>query len=86
MLRIWRRVSVSLDERLLRGLDDEAAARGVSRSALLVEFASRGLGEVVGSGARPNVHEALRRTRQLFAGLHDPLDSTEAIRQMRDAR
>jgi len=80
------KVLVSLDERLLRRLDDEAAARGVSRSALLAEFASRGLGDTVGPGARPAVHEALRRTRQLFARLHDPLDSTEAIRQMRDAR
>jgi Ribbon-helix-helix protein, copG family len=80
------KVLVSLDERLLKRLDDEAAARGVSRSALLAEFASLGLGDAVGPGARPDVHEALRRTRQLFAGLNDPLDSTEAIRQMRDAQ
>jgi hypothetical protein len=80
------KVLVSLDERLLSRLDDEAAARGVSRSALLAEFASRGLGEIVGPGARPGVHEALGRTRQLFKGLDDRLDSTKAIRQMRDAR
>ena len=80
------KVLVSLDERLLKRLDAQAAARGVSRSALLAEFASRGLGEAVGAGASPSVHEALRRTRQLFADLNDPTDSTETIRQMRDAR
>jgi hypothetical protein len=80
------KVLVSMDEGLLAHLDREAAIRGVSRSALLSELAAKGLGEPVGPGARPDVHEALRRVSDLFAEVRDAEDSTSVIRQMRDAR
>ena len=80
------KVLLSVDAALLRRLDEEAAARGVSRSALLTEFAARGLGELTGPGAQLSVREALRRARQLFAQVHDSVDSTQAVRAMRDAR
>ena len=80
------KVLVSLDDRLLRRLDEEAAARGVSRSALIAELAARGLGEPRGPGAQPGVREALQRTHQLFATVHDVTDSTRVVREMRDAR
>jgi Ribbon-helix-helix protein, copG family len=80
------KVLISLDDRLLRRLDREAAARGVSRSALLAELAIKGLGEPLGPGAQPGVHQAVGRTRELFSTVNDPLDSTRSIRLMRDAR
>lgn len=80
------KVLVSLDERLLERLDQEARSRGLSRSALIAEMAARGLGEPLGPGADPRVHEALRRTRELFADVHDAVDSTQMIREMRDSR
>jgi hypothetical protein len=82
------KVLVSLDDRLLERLDREAAARGLSRSALLAELAAKGLGEPMGPGARPGAHEALRKLDALFcahgAGIKE--DSTAAIRAERDAR
>lgn len=80
------KVLVSLDERLLERLDQEASARGLSRSALIREMAARELGEPLGPGADSRVHEALRRTRELFADVHDTVDSTRIIREMRDSR
>jgi Ribbon-helix-helix protein, copG family len=78
------KVLVSIDDRLLERLDREADARGVSRSALIAELAAKGLGEPLGPGADPAVHEAIERARQLFSKYHDPVDSTQIIREMRD--
>jgi len=80
------KVLVSLDDRLLERLDRAAAARGMSRSALIAELAAKGLGEPLGPGARPDVREALHRTRELFADVADPVDSTQVVREMRDSR
>jgi hypothetical protein len=78
------KVLVSLDNRLLERLDREAAARGLSRSALLAELAAKGLGEPMGPGARPEVREALDRIRELFRDVRD-VDSTRIFREERDA-
>jgi hypothetical protein len=80
------KILVSLDDRLLERLDREAAARGMSRSALIAELAAKGLGHPLGPGARPEVREALRSTRQLFADVKDPVDSTQIVRELRDSR
>jgi hypothetical protein len=80
------KVLVSLDDRLLERLDRAAAARGMSRSALIAELAAKGLGEPLGPGARPEVRDALRRVRELFADVADPVDSTQIVREMRDSR
>lgn len=81
------KVLVSLDDRLLARLDRTAAERGMSRSALLAEFAARGLGEPRGPGTRPEVREALSDLDELFAEAGGPPeDSTDAIRSERDAR
>jgi hypothetical protein len=81
------KVLVSLDDRLLARLDRLAAERGLSRSALLAEFAARGLGEPRGPGTQPEVRAALGELDRLFAeGQGPPEDSTAAIRAERDAR
>lgn len=80
------KVLVSLDERLLARLDQEARARGISRSALIAELAARGLGEPFGPGARPEARLALERIRGLFTGREPVEDSTAVIRSMRDER
>ena len=88
------KVLVSLDDHLLRRLDEEAAARNLSRSALLAELASKGLGVKKGPGADPRVGRALRELDKLFAEAereeahyrgYDE-DSTVTIRKMRDSR
>jgi hypothetical protein len=80
------KILVSLDDRLLERLDREAAARGMSRSALIAELAAKGLGLPLGPGARLEVREALRGTRRLFADVKDSADSTQIVREMRDSR
>ena len=81
------KVLVSLDERVLSRLDEEAKARKMSRSALVSELAVKGLGVPIGPGARPEVREAMRRLKELFAE-HDWTgieDSTITIRRDRDS-
>lgn len=85
------KVLVSIDDRLLRRIDKEAAQRRVTRSALLSEFAAQGLGPALGPGARPEVHEALADLDALAAeaeaaGELPPGDTTADIRAMRDER
>ena len=80
------KILISIDERLLERLDQEAAALGISRSALIARLAAAGLGEPIGPGAHPEVHAALDRLAAMGRDIHDPVDSTEVIRQMRDSR
>jgi len=80
------KILVSMDDRLLERLDREAAAQHVSRSALLGRMAAAALGEPIGPGASPAVHTALDRLKELGRDIHDSLDSTAIIRQMRDTR
>lgn len=79
------KILVSLDERLLERLDQEAAARRLSRSAMIAELAARGLGEPLGPGSRPEVHQALDRLKALFRDVRD-VDSTQIVRELRDSR
>jgi len=78
------KVLVSLDKKLLERLDQEAAQRRVSRSALIAELAAKGLGEHIGPGAHPEVREALRRLQELGRKA-PPGDSTVWIREDRDS-
>jgi metal-responsive CopG/Arc/MetJ family transcriptional regulator len=81
------KVLVSLDANLVRRLDEEAAARGVSRSALIAELAEQGLGTQRGPGAAPEVQKAVAELEDLFRESPTPgPDSTRIIREMRDAR
>ena len=88
--RYTRRVAkvlVSMDEALLRRIDEAARAAGLSRSAYLSRLAARDLGEERGPGASPRVHAALRRIDELVRrNPTPPEDSTDAIRAERDAR
>lgn len=79
------KVLVSLDQKLLERLDQEAAQRRMSRSALIAELAAKGLSEPIGPGARPEVRAALREIRELFRNA-PPGDSTAWIREDRDSR
>jgi metal-responsive CopG/Arc/MetJ family transcriptional regulator len=78
------KVLVSLDDNLLERLDKAASERRVSRSALIAELTAKGLGERIGPGADPRVHEAIRRMRELVKNA-PPGDSTEWIRHDRDS-
>lgn len=80
------KILVSIDDRLLERLDQEAAKLGISRSALIGRMTAAALGEPVGPGAHPAVHAALDQLQDLFRGDHDDVDSTEVIREMRDSR
>jgi hypothetical protein len=87
MIPAMAKVLVSLDDRLLARLDRLAAERGLSRSALLAEFAACGLGEPRGPGLKPEVRQALSSLDELFAEAEGPAeDSTAPIRAERDAR
>src|ERR1051326_9587233 len=57
ILNPMAKVLVSMDERLLKRLDDEAHLRGVTRSRLLSDLVEKELGPVLGPGADPKVHE-----------------------------
>ena len=85
------KILVSLDEGLVEQLDREAAARRVSRSALIAELAATGLGLSAGPGARPAVRRAIEALDALpwdepAPALRAAEDSTAALRADRDRR
>lgn len=82
------KVLVSMDDRLLKRLDDEAHRRGLTRSRLVSDMAEKELGGALGPGADPKVHEAMEDLRRLAASATyaDNRDSTVIIREMRDSR
>lgn len=82
------KVLISLDERVLRRIDEEARARALTRSALIADLAARGLPERLGPGAHPDVHRAVRELQELAEryGPSDVGDSTDHVREMRDSR
>ena len=79
-------VLISLDDPLLERLDEEARARGLSRSALNAELRTERLAQEPGPGARPDVQEALRGLEDLFRSAQDSEDATHVIRATRDSR
>lgn len=82
------KVLVSLDDRLLARIDREARARGVSRSAFLSDLASKALGHGRGPGASSEVRAALEGLVRLVEETPPSVaeDSTDAVREERDAR
>jgi len=81
------KVLVSIDDALLRRIDEAARGAKLSRSAYLSNVAAEALGEARGPGASPKVQAAFDRLTELFArnpGWDE--DSTAAIRAERDAR
>src|SRR2546421_54124 len=53
ILHEMTKILISIDDRLLERLDKEAAALGISRSALIARLTAAALGEPVGPGANP---------------------------------
>ena len=80
------KVLVSIDDALLRRIDEAARGSKLSRSAYLSRVAAEALGEAKGPGASPKVQAAMARLDELFARNPRPEDSTTAIRAERDAR
>ena len=77
---------MSIDDALLRRIDEAARGAKLSRSAYLSRAAEEALGEAKGPGASPKVREAMARLDELFARNPIPEDPTAAIRAERDAR
>jgi metal-responsive CopG/Arc/MetJ family transcriptional regulator len=79
------KVLVSLNDALLRRVDQTAKARGLSRSAYLAELAEH---DTIRSapGATRAARRALSRLDELFAAGGPEEDSTAAVRGERDAR
>lgn len=78
---------MSIDNALLRRIDEAARGSKLSRSAYLSRVAEEALGQAKGPGASPKVQVAFDRLTELFArhpGADE--DSTVAIRAERDAR
>jgi metal-responsive CopG/Arc/MetJ family transcriptional regulator len=80
------KVLISIDDKLLRRLDREATAKGMTRSAYIADLAARELGTKKGPGADPRVRRAVARLDALFQKNGGEGDSTEIIRRMRDER
>lgn len=82
------KVLLSIDDALLRLLDQAAASRGLSRSRLVGQLVEREFGLLRGPGQDSAVHHALDNLAELFEGarFNDDRDSTVVIRQMRDSR
>lgn len=80
------KVLISIDAALLAGIDKEAAARGLSRSAYLSLLASRELGTLRGPGRTRPVRSALRQLDALFGTQPRREEATSAIRSSRDER
>lgn len=77
---------MSINDELLQRIDTVAKKEGVSRSRFLSRAAEQALGEEIGPGASPEVHEAIAELRGLFRRNGFPADATAAIRAERDAR
>ena len=81
-----RKILVSMDERVVAGIDEAARAAGKSRSAYLSELASDVLGLEPGPGATEGVRAAMTELDRLFSGSPKWTEATEAIRTARDQR
>ena len=81
-----RKILVSMDERLIAGVDEAARAAGMSRSAFLSGIASDALGLEPGPGASAEAQRALEELDRLFVEAPAGSDATEAIRAARDQR
>lgn len=86
LLSMVRKVLVSMDERLIAGVDEAARAAGMSRSAFLSGVASDALGFEPGPGASDEAQRAIEELDRLFAEAPRATDATEAIRAARDQR
>jgi len=80
------KVLVTLEDNLLRRLDRNARARGMTRSAYLSQLAQRDLERQVGPGASPEARAALARLDELAARSPVGDDPTAAVRRERDRR
>lgn len=80
------KVLVSIDDDLLRTVDEQARKLGLSRSAYITRLARE-----AGGARRPDpaISRAIARARSEFAAAQDQSpgeDSTDFVRRMRDER
>jgi hypothetical protein len=82
------KILVSMDEKLLHGLDRAARRLKVSRSAYLARLIAREVGAGTGPGRDPSVRKALADIDRLVRENPPPpgFDLTKVIRTMRDTR
>ena len=79
------KVLVSLDDALLRRVDEVARRRGLTRSAYLAALAERDVAAALGPGADERARVALSRLAAVL-GDAEGEDVTDAVRRERDAR
>lgn len=79
------KVLVTIDDDLLRRVDQRAAELGLSRSAYVERLARDHL-DVRATGPSQRARRALERGRAACAAAVADADSTDVIRQMRDER
>lgn len=79
------KVLVSIDDDLLRRVDERAAQLGSTRSAYVARLLMSDLGDE--PTRRPqDARRALARAREVCARAAKPADATALVRQMRDER
>ncbi len=79
------KVLVSVEDGLLRRIDREAKARGLTRSAYLSQLAEGDIDTGYGHERGPVVQAALRELDELFVASPED-DSTAAVRAARNGR
>ncbi len=78
------KVLISVDDQLLRQIDEKARRTGQSRSAYLAWLARRDTGAGVGPGAAAASQAAVERLARLFRDHGWPADAAVLIREERD--
>ncbi len=83
-----RKILISIDERLLARVDEEAKGRGLSRSRFLCDLAAQEVGSTRRSlEEQREISDAISRLRELYSRNQSGREASElTVRRMRDER